>query len=163
MLVHPRCRGHYSVRVHLLAVFVRYRIEGILGSGTFSTVYSARHAAHNRPVALKCVRGDKECMDTGLGEARVQALICRHDPHGRHHLARLLDCFYFREHLFLVSEQLNASILAHSMHLRSIGPLEHAAYWRADSLGRLAVQILDALHFLASIGIAVRYHLIHTM
>ena len=109
--------------------------------------------AQNRPVALKCLKNDKEKVDAGLGEARIQALIRLHDPHGRRHIVRLLDCFYYREHLFLVYERLNASVLAHYMHLETLGPCARAEYWHAGSIGALSIQMLDALSFLACLGI----------
>ena len=109
--------------------------------------------AQNRPVALKCLKNAKDTMDAGLGEARVQSLIRLHDPHGRRHIVRLLDCFYYREHLFLVYERLNASVLAHYMHLETLGPCARAEYWHAGSIGALSIQMLDALAFLASLGI----------
>ena len=92
-------------------------------------------------------------MDAGLGEARVQSLIRLHDPLGRRHIVRLLDCFYYREHLFLVYERLNASVLAHYMHLETLGPCARAEYWHAGSIGALSIQMLDALAFLACLGI----------
>ena len=109
--------------------------------------------AENRPVALKCLKNDKEKVDAGLGEARIQALIRLHDPHGRRHIVRLLDCFYYREHLFLVYERLNASVLAHYMHLETLGPRARAEYWHAGSIGALTIQMLDAFAFLACLGI----------
>lgn len=109
--------------------------------------------AQNRPVALKCLKNAKETMDAGLGEARVQSLIRLHDPLGRRHIVRLLDCFYYREHLFLVYERLNASVLAHYMHLETLGPRARAEYWHAGSIGALSIQMLDALAFLACLGI----------
>jgi len=109
--------------------------------------------AQNRPVALKCLKNAKETMDAGLGEARIQALIRLHDPRGRRHIVRLLDCFYYREHLFLVYERLNASVLAHYMHLETLGPRARAEYWHAGSIGALSIQMLDALSFLTSLGI----------
>jgi len=131
-----------------------YTVDGILGSGSFATVFRAVHdGAENRPVALKCLKNDKEKVDAGLGEARIQALIRLHDPHGRRHIVRLLDCFYYREHLFLVYECLNASVLAHYMHLETLGPRARAEYWHAGSIGALSIQMLDALAFLASLGI----------
>ena len=109
--------------------------------------------ADDRPVALKCLKNDKEKVDAGLGEARIQSLIRLHDPRGRRHIVRLLDCFYYREHLFLVYERLNASVLAHYMHLETLGPRARAEYWHAGSIGALSIQMLDALAFLAYLGI----------
>ena len=131
-----------------------YKVDGIVGSGTFSTVFRAAHVdAQNRPVALKCLKNAKETMDSGVGEARIQSLIRLHDPHGRRHIVRLLDCFCYREHLFLVYERLNASVLAHYMHLETLGPCARPEYWHAGSIGALSIQMLDALAFLASLGI----------
>ena len=74
---------------------------------------------------------------------RVHSLLLRHDPEGRRHLLRMLDCFYFREHLFIVTELLNSSLLAHYMHLQSLG--KRQAYYNAHTLGMLSAQVLDWL------------------
>ena len=47
-------------------------------------------------VSVKVLRNDKDCLDAGLGEVRVLALVGRRDPRGEQQLLRLLDYFYFK-------------------------------------------------------------------
>jgi hypothetical protein len=55
------------------------------------------HDLHTRRmVSVKVLRNDKDCLDAGLGEVRVLALIARQDAHGEQQLLRLLDYFYYK-------------------------------------------------------------------
>jgi len=129
-----------------------YCVEGILGTGSFATVYRTKSLRYQKPVAVKILRNEKECFDTGLGEVRMYSLLHQHDPEGRRHIVRMLDCFYTREHLFIVTELLNSSLFAHYMHLESVG--KRTEYYNASTLRALSAQMLDALDFCASHGIA---------
>ena len=133
-----------------------YEVDGLIGRGAFASVYRATSLEHNVRVGLKIMRNDKDCLDAGLGEVRIYAIIHRalhgdaerdadqHVPSsgggggdlssddaataalsewqreaGRGHLLRLLDCFYFREHLVLVTELVGCSLLRHYTHVRT--------------------------------------------
>jgi len=137
--------------VHGELVAHDYEVDGIIGRGSFSTVFKATSLDYQRPVSLKILRNEKDCFDAGLGEVRIHSLIIRNDPHSRRHLLRMLDCFYFREHLMVVTELLNSSLLAHYMHLELQGKRE--AYYNAQTLGMLSAQIIDALSFLHGLSI----------
>ena len=56
------------------------------------------------------LRNDKDTFDQGLGEVRILAAIAWRDPHGVVPIIRLLDYFYFREHLIIVTELLHGSL-----------------------------------------------------
>ena len=56
------------------------------------------------------LRNDKDTFDQGLGEIRILAAIAWRDPHGVVPIIRLLDYFYFREHLIIVTELLHESL-----------------------------------------------------
>jgi len=132
-----------------------YRIIGNIGQGSFSTVYRAASTQNqDKPVSIKVLRNNKDCFDTGLGEIRIYSFMRREDPEGRRHIVCMLDCFYTREHLFIVTELLNNSLFAHYMHLETLGGNARAEYYNAATVGALAAQMLDALDFCAGHGIA---------
>jgi len=132
-----------------------YRIDALIGQGTYCNFVSAVSTKHqDKPVGIKILRNSKGCFHSGLAEVRMYSLIRQHDPEGRRHIVRMLDAFYSREHLFIVTELLNNSLLAHYMHLESLGGHARAEYYAANTLGALSTQMLDALDFLQGIGIA---------
>ena len=129
-----------------------YQVVDPIGSGSFANVYHAKAlSSDERPVCLKVLRNSKECFDMGLSEIRALLSIQANDPFCQHQLLRLLDYFYVREHLVIVTEMLNVSLFAHYADLKSRGELQ--AYYNAQTIGMLSVQILDALAFLHMVGI----------
>ena len=90
-------------------------------------------------------------MDAGLGEVRVLALIARQDTQGEQQLLRLLDYFYFKEHLIIVTELLRDSLFQFYRYLHSTGRLE---YFSTSTLATLSAQLLHALAFLHDNGLA---------
>ena len=90
-----------------------YEIHSPIGKGSFSTVFYAKSKTHARPVSVKILRNDKETFDAGLSEVRILAMIAKADPDNERALLRLLDFFYYREHLFIISELQHATLLAH--------------------------------------------------
>ncbi|KAJ0395359.1 hypothetical protein P43SY_000939 [Pythium insidiosum] len=66
------------------------------------------------------------------------------------HLVRLIDYFYFREHLIIVTELLRDNLYEFSKLLADRG---HANYFTIPRLKKVACQILEALEFLHSLGL----------
>jgi len=134
-------------------IAIHYRIDERIGHGSFSTVFAATNVYHDKRVAIKIIRNDQECFDAGLREIRIHSLIRQHDPEGLRHIVRMVDGFYSREHLFIVTELLNNSLFAHYMHLDTLGGHARAEFYNAATLGTLSAQMLDALDFLKGIGV----------
>ena len=63
-------------------------------------------------------------------------------------LVRLLDYFYYKEHLLIVTELLRDSIFNFYRYLRDASPEGHGAYFTLDTLRTLAAQLLSALAFM---------------
>ena len=103
-------------------------------------------------VSVKVLRNDKDCLDAGLGEVRVLALIARQDPQGEQQLLRLLDYFYFKEHLIIVTELLRDSLFQFYRYLHSTG--RRLEYFSTSTLATLSTQLLHALAFLHDNGLA---------
>jgi len=108
---------------------------------------------HGRPVSVKILKNTKDTFDAGLGEVRVLAMLAKADPHNEHALLRMLDFFYYREHLFIVSELLHSTLLAHCSQLSQLGVNARLSFYNAATLGKMAKQTLDALDFLHELGV----------
>ena len=94
-----------------LVVAGRYRLAGSLGSGAFSEAVEARDLQRGgRAVCLKIVKNSKDFFDQGLDEVRMLQLLNAADPHDSKGIVRLLDFFYFKEHLFIVTEMLKQNL-----------------------------------------------------
>lgn len=61
---------------------------------------------------------------------------------------RLLDYFYYKEHLLIVTELLRDSIFNFYRYLRDTSPEGHGAYFTLDTLRMLSIQLLSALAFM---------------
>jgi len=130
-----------------------YQIHSSIGHGTFSAVFCAKSQTHDRAVSVKILSNEKETFDMGLAEVRVLAMLAKADPHNEHALLRMLDFFYYREHLFIVSELLDSTLLAHYSQLDQLGGTARLSFYNAATLGKMARQILEALQFLHELGV----------
>lgn len=90
----------------------RYRVADSIGKGSFSKVLRCQDLKFNTDVCVKMLLSDKDFLDSGLGEVRVLALIAQLDPDGEQPIVRMLDYFYFREHLFVVLDLCGDSLFA---------------------------------------------------
>lgn len=59
-------------------------------------------------VGIKVLRNDKDCFDQGMGEIRLLSMLEQSDPDGTQPILKLLDYFYFKEHLLIVTGGLEA-------------------------------------------------------
>jgi len=130
----------------------RYQVAKNLGSGSFSTFYGCFNADQRAWCGLKVLRNDKDCMDTGLGETHILALVRRKDPSGVHCLLQLHEFFYYKEHLFIVTELLHRSLFICYRAFKN--PEERLAFFAQRRMAVLADQMLDALAFLHQLGVA---------
>jgi len=145
----------------------RYRVVAFIGKGSFSRVVQCLDLCNKKMVSVKVLRNDKDCMDQGLGEVRLLALIARNrDGHADLPLLQLLDYFYYKEHLFIVTELLRDSLFNFYRYLNATQPLPHsgsaeagthssgaALYFKLDTIAKLAAQLLEGLAFLHSLNI----------
>ena len=101
---------HFQPRAGLV-VAGRYRLAGSLGSGAFSEAVEARDLQRGGcAVCLKIVKNSKDFFDQGLDEVRMLQLLNAADPDDSKGVVRLLDFFYFKEHLFIVTEMLKQNL-----------------------------------------------------
>ena len=126
----------------------RYKVVQLIGKGSFSRVVQCHDHKEGRLVSVKVLHNDKDCVDQGVGEIRLLSLLREKDPAGEVPLVRLLDYFYYREHLLIVTELLRDSIFNFYRYLRDTSPEGHGAYFTLDTLRTLAAQLSSALAFM---------------
>ncbi|MCI0456477.1 MAG: protein kinase [Gemmataceae bacterium] len=116
----------------------RYEIRGVLGIGSFGTVYRAVDPDLNREVALKVLRperaSDSAVVEQFLREGRAAAL-CDHP-----HIVPIYDIGRDGPHLFIVSKYIEGPSLAERV---SEGPLDPR---RAAEIVRALANGLASLH-----------------
>ena len=100
----------------------RYRVVASIGKGSFSRVVQCLDLHEKMMVSVKVLRNDKDCMDQGLGEVRLLALIGQHDARGEQPLLSMLDYFYYKEHLLIVTELLRDSVFNFYRYLSASEP-----------------------------------------
>jgi hypothetical protein len=80
------------------------QVEMAIGEAVFSRTYKCVDTSTEQAVCLKIIKNNKEYFDQGVDEIRVLEYIDHHCKVDERHLVRLLDSFYFREHLIIVTE-----------------------------------------------------------
>lgn len=80
------------------------QVELAIGEAVFSRTYKCVDTTTSEIVCLKIIKNNKEYFDQGVDEVRLLQYIASHCNVDDKHLVRLLDYFYFREHLIIVTE-----------------------------------------------------------
>ncbi|KAG2232673.1 hypothetical protein INT48_006852 [Thamnidium elegans] len=146
-------KGDYQIAIkdHLN---YRYEIVDTLGKGSFGQVVkcidhkpgtvavAATDPSPNNLVAIKIIRNKKRFHAQALTEVKILEQLIAWDPKNKHYNVRMLNSFYFRDHLCIVFECL-------SLNLYEI--LQQNSY-QGFSMGlvkRFAYQILTSLKLLS--------------
>ncbi|OQR85598.1 dual specificity tyrosine-phosphorylation-regulated kinase [Achlya hypogyna] len=127
----------------------QYSIHGLIGEAVFSQTYKATDTLTGQLVCLKVIKNNKEYFDQGIDEIRVLEFMRSMGDVDAHHVLRLLDYFYYKEHLILVTELLRDNLYEFSRLVRA--QPDHStlgAYFSAPRLKKIAVECLEALAFL---------------
>jgi dual specificity tyrosine-phosphorylation-regulated kinase 2/3/4 len=128
----------------------RYQIMDLLGQAAFSRAVQAKDLKTGALVCLKVVKNNKDYFDQSLDEIKMLRVVNDADPGDEQGVLRLLDYFYFKEHLILVTELLRANLYEFSKHCRA-GADPH--YFSPARVQMLASQVLRSLAFLHSLGV----------
>uniref|UniRef100_A0A7I4D980 Protein kinase domain-containing protein n=1 Tax=Physcomitrium patens TaxID=3218 RepID=A0A7I4D980_PHYPA len=128
----------------------RYHVTEYLGSAAFSTAIQAHDLLTGMDVCMKIIKNNKDFFDQSLDEIKLLKYINKHDPGDKHHLLRLYDYFYHREHLFIVCELLRANLYEFHKYNRESGG---EVYFTMPRLQSIARQCLEALEFIHSLGL----------
>ncbi|CAG9328891.1 unnamed protein product [Blepharisma stoltei] len=130
----------------------RYQVIEYLGSAAFSKALQCLDMLTKQLVCVKVIENNKDYVDQSIDEIKILRLInCNADPDTTHFL-KVIDYFYHKEHLFIVTELLRDNLYEFSRYNR-----EHEAeiYFNLGRLQKVTHQILTALEYVHSL------HLIH--
>jgi dual specificity tyrosine-phosphorylation-regulated kinase 2/3/4 len=102
-------RGDYLVvdRDHL---GYRYEVMDSLGKGSFGQVLSCRDHATGESVAIKIIRNKKRFHHQALIEIKILDNLRQWDPEEKHHVIKMTEHFYFRNHLCIAMELLSINL-----------------------------------------------------
>jgi len=131
----------------------RYRVVAVIGKGSFSRVVQAFDLKDKVMVSIKVLRNEKDCLDQGIGEIRILSLLAQNDALGAQPILRMLDYFYFKEHLLIVTELLRDSLFNFYRYLlASDAPDGIASYFTLPTIAKLSYQMLSALSYIHELG-----------
>jgi hypothetical protein len=112
----------------ILTIFLNphvLQVEEFLGEAAFSTAIQCKDLASENEkdpdsVCLKIIKNNKDYFDQSLDEIKLLHYInSRGDPE-KFHVLRMIDYFYFKEHLFLVTNQHQISFQFHCRRLLAL-------------------------------------------
>jgi len=154
-VVHERARTgfeenkNFPIRLHSL-IASRYQVKEYLGSAAFSKAVQCLDLHTGEMVCIKIIKNNKDFFDQSLDEIKLLRYMRKHDPRDEHHVLRMYDYFYHREHLFLVCELLRDNLYEFSRFNRDSGG---ERYFQLPRLRRIAKQCLEALVFVHRLGL----------
>eukprot|EP00892_Ulva_mutabilis_P005218 jgi/Ulvmu1/3068/UM015_0108.1 len=93
------------------ARYRRYRVQSLLGSGTFGQVVLCTCIETGEEVAVKVIKNQQAYYNQALFETHVLKLLNdKFDPDGDKHVVRMLGNFVHAKHLCIVFERLHANL-----------------------------------------------------
>jgi dual-specificity kinase len=120
----------------------RYKVEKLLGDGTFGRVLGAHDKRDNRDVAIKVIRDVERYIENAKIEADILKKISKVDPKGTSSRSAIMcDTFMYQKHYCLVMESCGVSLYD---FLKSN---DFRGFWMQD-IQSFAQQSLEALAFL---------------
>ncbi|KAG1855096.1 hypothetical protein C8R48DRAFT_776498 [Suillus tomentosus] len=102
-------RGDYQV-VNGDHLALRYGIMDILGKGLFGQVLSCRDHQTGESVAIKIIRNKKRFHHQALMEIKILDNLRKWDHKEKHHVIKMTELFYFRNHLCNAMELLSIDL-----------------------------------------------------
>ena len=83
----------------------RYEITSYLGQAAFSKAVGCKDLFTNKNVCLKIIENNKDYFDQSIDEIKLLKYINNNtDDLESKNVLKLYDSFYFKEHLFIVTE-----------------------------------------------------------
>ncbi|KZV91616.1 kinase-like protein [Exidia glandulosa HHB12029] len=102
-------RGDYQVINHDHLAY-RYEIMGTLGKGSFGQVLDCRDHCTGNSVAIKIIRNKQRFHHQALVEIKILDNLKKWDPDEKHHVIKMQEYFYFRNHLCIAMELLSINL-----------------------------------------------------
>ncbi|CAG9314423.1 unnamed protein product [Blepharisma stoltei] len=126
----------------------RYKVIEFLGSAAFSKAIQCLDTFTDEMVCLKIIENNKDYIDQSIDEIKLLLYIKENGDADEHNVLRIIDYFYHKEHLFIVTELLRDNLYEFYRYNREH---EDEFYFTMGHLQRITVQILKGLEFLHSL------------
>lgn len=138
----------FPIRMNTI-IAARYQVLEYLGSAAFSRAVQCLDLQTNQMVCMKIIKNDKDFLDQSLDEIKLLKIInastdCVDDKN----CLRLIDHFYHKEHLIIVTELLRDNLYEFSKFNRECG---EEPYFTLGRLQRITQQVLIALEYIHSL------------
>ena len=130
----------------------RYQILGYLGNAAFSKAVKCLDTKENKSVCLKIIENNKNYFDQSLDEIKVLNFVNSNGDPDELNFLRVIDYFYYKEHLIIVTELLNDNLYDFYDYLLK-NKIEE--YFSMPRIQAIAKQVLTSLKYIHSL------HLIH--
>jgi hypothetical protein len=128
----------------------RYEITHYLGSAAFSSAVQCIDRKTNKHVCIKVIKNTKDFFDQCLDEVKLLRYISQKGNPDDYNVLKLFDYFYYKEHLFIVTELLRDNLYEFYKFNRESG---NKLYFTLGRLRKIANQCLVALQFIHSLDI----------
>ncbi|KAJ7490045.1 hypothetical protein B0H11DRAFT_1051727 [Mycena galericulata] len=102
-------RGDYLVVNHDHLAY-RYEVIDTLGKGSFGQVLHCRDHCSGESVAVKIIRNKKRFHHQALVEIKILDNLRKWDAEEKHHVIKMTEHFYFRNHLCIAMELLSINL-----------------------------------------------------
>ncbi|KAJ7684810.1 CMGC/DYRK/DYRK2 protein kinase [Mycena polygramma] len=102
-------RGDYLVVNHDHLAY-RYEIIDTLGKGSFGQVLHCRDHCTGESLAIKIIRNKKRFHHQALVEIKILDNLRKWDAEEKHHVIKMTEHFYFRNHLCIAMELLSINL-----------------------------------------------------
>ncbi|KAF9001996.1 hypothetical protein BDQ17DRAFT_1281080 [Cyathus striatus] len=102
-------RGDYLIITNDHLAY-RYEIMDTLGKGSFGQVLSCRDHCTGESVAIKIIRNKKRFHHQALVEIKILDNLRKWDADEKHHVIKMTEHFYFRNHLCIAMELLSINL-----------------------------------------------------
>eukprot|EP00831_Metopus_contortus_P070500 TRINITY_DN6404_c0_g1_i2.p1 TRINITY_DN6404_c0_g1~~TRINITY_DN6404_c0_g1_i2.p1 ORF type:complete len:322 (+),score=37.18 TRINITY_DN6404_c0_g1_i2:570-1535(+) len=130
----------------------RYLVQEYLGSAAFSKAIQCFDLKTKQTLCMKIIENNKDYFDQSIDEIKVLRYTNLNGNEDEKYLIKYFGCFYYKEHLFLLTELLKDNLYEYSKFNHEN---ENFVYFTIGRLQKITVQILTALDYLHSL------HLIH--
>eukprot|EP00002_Diphylleia_rotans_P029147 TRINITY_DN5919_c0_g1_i1.p1 TRINITY_DN5919_c0_g1~~TRINITY_DN5919_c0_g1_i1.p1 ORF type:complete len:731 (-),score=151.59 TRINITY_DN5919_c0_g1_i1:234-2426(-) len=131
-------------------IAARYQVQHYLGSAAFCKALKCLDLKTGKSVCVKIVKNKKSYIDQSLDEIKLLRLLNQRDAYDQHHIVRLYDYFYYREHMVLCLELLQYNLYDFYKYHSDRGLPN---YYTIPRIRRITRQILQALSFIHSLDI----------
>jgi serine/threonine protein kinase len=122
-----------------------------LGSAAFSKAIQCYDIHTEQMVCMKIIENNKDYFDQSIDEIKLlRFIICNCEDLDEKNLLKVIDYFYHKEHLIIVTELLRDNLYEYSKYNREV---EKKHYFNIPRLQKVTKQILNALNYIHELNL----------